>query len=141
MQLVILSEEHLRLDTAVDGDGFSVEGGNFGALQMLGASLALCTASVIHSYAETANLDIYGLSVEIRWEYAEEPHRVGSYQMTLHLPESVPVARHHAIVRAANTCAVHNTLQHSPTIGTAVKVFASAAEPADHHEHHHDHEA
>ncbi len=143
MELVILSDEHIRLDTAGDGDGLSVEGEPFGPLQMLAASMALCVASVIQAYGETAKLDLHGMAVELQWEYAEDPHRVGSYQMTLHLPESVPVARHHAIVRAADTCAVHNTLTHSPSIGTAVTVFAAAAEqmrPHAHH-HHHDHEA
>ena len=137
MQLHILTDEHIRLDTAGGGDGLTVEGENFGPLQMLAASLALCTVSVIHSYAETANLDLEGLAVELRWEYAEEPYRVGRYDMTLHLPESLPTARHRPILRAAETCTVHHTLQHPPTIATAIETFIAVDDGHAAHHHHH----
>lgn len=141
MQITVLAPDHLRLDTALGDDGLSVEG-EFGPLQMLAASLALCTASVTHTYAETASFDLFGLAVEIRWDYADDPYRVGRYDITLHLPESVPVARHRAIIRAADTCTVHQTLTHSPTIETVVQTFTPDQLAAPHlhagsHEHEH----
>ncbi len=124
MQLVMLDEAHVRLDTAAGGDGLSIEGDDFGPLPMLATSLALCTASVIHAYAETAHLDVHGFAVEVRWDYVDDPYRVGHFDLTLHLPASVPAARHRAILRAADTCTVHQTLTHSSTIETAVQTFA-----------------
>lgn len=138
MQLTVRDEQHIYLDTAAGGDDFAVEGGGFGPLQMLASSLALCTASVIHSYAETAHLDVFGLAVEVRWEYVEDPHRVGRFDITLHLPKSMPAVRHRAIIRAADTCAVHQTLHHSPAFATRIETLEH--EPVhEHHQHHHHH--
>jgi uncharacterized OsmC-like protein len=97
----------------------------------------------VHSYGETAGLDLGGFAVEVEWEYAEDPHRVGRYHMTLHVPEGVPPARHRAIMRAAETCAVHHTLTHSPVIEAELATFVPGEHTHDHehHEHHeHDHE-
>lgn len=119
-----------------DGGGLNVTGDEFGPLQMLATSLALCTASVVHAYGETAQLSLDGFAVAVAWEYADGPHRVGSFALTLHLPATVPEGRHRAILRAAETCTVHNTLLHSPAITSAVAPLADA--PAVHH---HVHEA
>ena len=143
MQLTVLDEQHIHLDTAAGGDDLTVGGGSFGPLQMLAASLALCTASVIHSYAETAKLDVAGLAIEVRWEYVEDPYRVGRFDLTLHLPESLPAARHRAIIRAADTCTVHQTLHHSAAFETKIETIAGDAAPAQHQHHHahHEHES
>lgn len=132
MQLTILDEQRVRL--AADGDGLNVVGDHFGPLQMLATSLALCTASVVHAYAETAQLDLNGLAVEVAWEFSDDPHRVGAYDLTLHVPATIPPARHRALIRAADTCTVHNTLQHSPQMTTQVAVFDPSA--SDDHPHH-----
>ncbi len=151
MLVHVLADEHIRLETAGDA-GMAVEGEPFGPLQMLATSLALCTASVIQSYAETANLDVVGFAVEVRWVYVEDPHRVGHYHMTLHLPSSLPAARHRAVLRAAEACTVHATLLHRPAIDTDLQTFDPAevdphaghehhAEPEPQTEHRHEHEA
>lgn len=138
MLLRILDQTHIRLETDAGEAGLAVEGENFGALQMLATSLALCTASVVQAYGETARLSLEGFAVEVVWEYVEEPHRVGAYTMTLFLPEALSTARHRAIMRAAETCAVHQTLTHPPTIKTELATF----EPEAHtHHHQHDHQA
>ena len=140
MLLHVLADEHIRLETAGDA-GLAVEGEPFGPLQMLATSLALCTASVIQSYAETANLDAQGFAVEVRWVYAEDPHRVGQYHLTLHLPSSLPAARHRAVLRAAEACTVHATLLHQPAIDTDLQTFDPAeADPHAGHQHHAEHE-
>ncbi len=136
MLLTIIDEEHIRLDMGGE-DGLNVEGDSFGPLPMLAASLALCSASVILSYAETAGLDMEGLSIDLRWEYVSDPHRVGRYDMTLHIPATVPETRHRAIVRAADTCTVHATLLHPPLIETTVQTFEPGERPSVHHHHHH----
>lgn len=138
MLVRILDERHIRLETAAGEDGLAVEGENFGPLQMLATSLALCTASVVQAYGETARLSLGGFAVEVKWEYVEEPHRVGAYTMTLFLPEALSTARHRAILRAAETCTVHQTLTHPPAIKTELAMFEPEA-----HTHHnlHDHKA
>jgi uncharacterized OsmC-like protein len=138
MLVRILDETHVRLETDAGGDGLAVEGENFGPLQMLATSLALCTVSVVHSYGETAGLDLTGFAVEVWWEYVDDPYRVGHYDMTVHVPEGLPAARHRAIIRAAETCTVHHTLTHSPVIETRLATFTPGEHAAHHHHHHHD---
>ncbi len=144
MLLTILGSEHIWLDTGGEDEGLAVEGENFGPVQMLAASLALCTASVIHSYGENARLDLTGLAIEIQWEFAEDPRRVGSYHITLHVPPGISEARHRAIVRAADTCTVHTTLSHPPKFATVVQTadpdhLAHHHHQRHHHHHHHEH--
>ncbi|GAC1565094.1 MAG: hypothetical protein NVS2B7_39240 [Herpetosiphon sp.] len=135
MQLTIVTDEHVRLNTA--GDGFDVIGDHFGPLQMLAASLAICTASVVLAYADTAHLSVDGFGIDLTWNYVDDPYRVGTYQMTLLIPATVPPARHKALLRAAETCTVHNTLLHAPTIATEIGAIDPAA--AAHGEHVHVH--
>ena len=139
MLVRILDETHVRLDTDAGGEGLAVEGENFGPLQMLATSLALCTVSVVHSYGETAGLDLTGFAVEVWWEYVDDPYRVGHYDMTVHVPEGLPAARHRAIIRAAETCTVHHTLTHSPVIETRLATFTPGEHAAHHHHHHTEH--
>ena len=120
MELLILDEEHIRLDTAAGDRDLAIEGGSFGPVQMLATSLALCTAAVVQTYAETAHLDVTGFIVDIRWSYADAPYRVGHYEVALYLPPGVPTARHGAIMRATKACTVHNTLLHAPHIETVL---------------------
>lgn len=139
MELVILADEHIRLETDHPDEGLNIDGEPFGPLQMLATSLALCTASTIQSYAETAKLDINGFAIELHWHYVNDPYRVGGYEMTLHLPEHLPEARQRAIARAADTCTVHQTLHHSATVATAIQTFShiSVAQDEQHLHHHH----
>ncbi len=142
MELVILADEHIRLETNHPDEGLNIDGEPFGPLQMLATSLALCTASTIQSYAETARLNIDGLALELHWHYVDDPYRVGGYEMTLHLPEHLPEARRRAIARAADTCTVHQTLHHSAMVATAIQTFShiSVAQDEQHvHDHHHHH--
>ncbi len=149
MLLTVVTPEQILLETGNYNEGLAVQGDEFGPVQMLAASLALCTASVIQSYGETAQLDLEGLAIEVQWDFAEDPRRVGNYRVVLHLPASVPENRHRAIVRAADTCTVHQTLSHSPTLETTIQPFEPGHAPHIHHHHehehheheHHDHEA
>jgi uncharacterized OsmC-like protein len=141
MLLRILNETHIRLETNAGEDGLAVEGESFGALQMLATSLALCTASVVQAYGDTARLTLDGFAVEVEWEYVQNPHRVGAYVMTLFLPDGLSTARQRAIIRAAETCAVHQTLSHPPAIKTELATFEPEAHTHHHHHHEHDHQA
>lgn len=122
MLLHILDTEHIRLE--MDGtDGLDVHGEEFGPIQMLAASLALCTASVMRDYAATAQFHLRQFTVDVRWNYAEHPYRVGHMHMTLEVGPDVPPSRHKALLRAAeHHCTVHNTLTHTTHIMTTLEV-------------------
>lgn len=104
------------------GGGLSVreeEGGRFGPLPMLAASLGTCTLSVLLSWAENADLDPSELEVVVRWEYVDDPYRVGSYEQEIRWP-GLPEDRWTAARRVADQCTVHHTLEHPPEMSTRV---------------------
>ncbi|HEX2037093.1 MAG TPA: OsmC family protein [Chloroflexota bacterium] len=129
MRLTIAGERHIRLE--VSAGGLDVAGGDeLSPLQLLAASLATCTGAVLLTYGTTAKLDLRGLAVDVRWDYAGAPQRVARYAVTLHLPGTVPVGRHKAILRAAETCTVHRTLQQPPSISTEIATPDAVPAPA-----------
>jgi uncharacterized OsmC-like protein len=87
----------------------------YSPFHMMASGLAFCTFSVMHAWAEHAKLDASDLSLEISWTFADEPHRVGTYDVRLRWP-SLPEQRLDAAMRVAELCAVHATLAHPPDI-------------------------
>jgi len=133
VKITLLSDEAVRFD-ATPGP-LTIEAPSaeqsYSPFHMLGSSLAVCTHSLVHSWATHANLDADDLAIEVRWTFAERPHRVGAIDLTLDWP-SLPENRREAALRAAKLCPVHATLSHPPTItiGTASGDRASAAADA-----------
>lgn len=115
MKIRLLSDESIRVEN--DGGPMTVEAESasqqYSPFHMLASGLAICTYSVIHSWATHAKLDASDLAVEVAWDFAEKPHRVGSYAMRFIWP-SLPEARRESALRAAKLCAAHATFQHTP---------------------------
>jgi uncharacterized OsmC-like protein len=120
VKITLLSDEAVRFD-ATPGP-LTIEAPaaeqSYSPFHMLGSSLAVCTHSLVHSWATHANLDADDLAIEVRWTFAERPHRVGTIDLTLDWP-SLPENRREAAQRAAKLCPVHATLSHPPTITIA----------------------
>ena len=92
----------------------------YSPFHMVASGLATCVYSVLVSWAGHASISADDLAIEIGWEFAEQPHRVGKYQMVLEWP-SLPEARRAVALRAASLCPVHKTLEHSPEIAAEVR--------------------
>ena len=86
---------------------------------MLASSLAVCTYSILQSWATNADLPAADLAVEVGFEYVEKPHRIGSMEVSLDWP-SLPAGRRDAARRAAALCTIHRTLHAPPEITTSV---------------------
>lgn len=121
MKITLLSDDRIRVDDTpgpltVEAESAEMQ---YSPFHMVASGLATCTLSVLESWASHANLDTTKLAVEVSWRYAEKPHRVGNYDVTLHWP-GLPEERRAAATRAAALCAVHNTLGHPPAIAVQV---------------------
>ena len=128
MKITLLSDDAVRFDP---GPGpLTVEAPTaeqtYSPFHMLGSSLAVCTHSVLYSWATHARLHADDLAIEVRWTFADHPHRVGAIDMTLEWP-SLPENRREAAKRAAALCTIHATLSHPPTIGVGHTVPARGA--------------
>lgn len=119
MKITLTSDSSIRLDateSAMTIEAPSAEQ-QYSPFHMLASALAYCTWSVMQSWATHAKLDASALAIEVRWEFAEDPHRVGAIHMTYHWP-GLPEQRRAAAKRVAETCAIHRTLHLPPHVTT-----------------------
>ena len=127
MKIILLGEDALRLEA--EAGPMTIEAlsadQQYSPFHMLASGLAYCIFSILHSWGETVKLGADDLAVEVRWSFADEPHRVGAMAVSLDWP-SLPAARTAVAQRVATLCPIHATLHRSPEITIA----RSGAEPA-----------
>ena len=117
MKITLLSEDAIRLDPipgALTVEASSAEM-NYSPFHMLASGLATCTFSVLHSWASHAKIPIDDLTLEVRWTFGEDPHRVSDLAITFDWP-SLPANRVAAARRVSEMCTIHATLMHPPRI-------------------------
>src|SRR5215208_5692933 len=121
MKITLLSDDAIRLEATpgmltIEADS---ESQSFSPFHMVAAGLAVCTYSVLASWASHAKVNADDLSVDVQWKFAEDPHRVGDYRVVLHW-ESLPAERHTVAKRVAELCAVKQTFSHPPAVTTEI---------------------
>ena len=108
------SEPGLHVQGEAAGDGLD-------AVQMLVASLALCSAAVLDEYAHgPLHIDPRNLRLRVRWEISHRPHRISRIEVEAVWPE-LPAERRDAVARAIASCAIHRTLEQPPELITRVR--------------------
>lgn len=121
MKITLISDDAIRLEQTpgpLTVEAQSAEQ-QYSPFHMLASSLAACTLSVLASWATHAGLNPDGLAIEVRWEFAENPHRVGTICIALHWP-GLPAERAKTAERVAALCPIHGTLTHSPKLTTTI---------------------
>ena len=121
MKIILLSDERIRLEGTAGPMTIEADSPEryYSPFHMLASGLATCIYSVLGSWATNSKIPVEDLAIEVGWEFVEEPHRVGRYDVALHWP-SLPEGRRAAAQRAAHLCTVHKTLEHPPEIETRV---------------------
>jgi uncharacterized OsmC-like protein len=136
MKITLLADDVIRLDP-VPGP-LTVEAASaemqYSPFHMLASGLATCTFSVLYSWATHAKVPVDDLTLEVHWQFADEPHRVSDMAVIFDWP-SLPANRLAAAKRVAELCTVHATLSHPPKI----EVLSAADVPAHEHAHEHAH--
>jgi uncharacterized OsmC-like protein len=95
-------------------------------LELVPTGLGTCVALFVQQFLATRGLDATGLTVEVRTEGAANPHRIGRFDVAVHIPGGVPEKYREAVRRAAEGCTVHHTLTHQPQIAVTIDAPASA---------------
>jgi uncharacterized OsmC-like protein len=117
MKILLTSAESLRVEPT--SGPLTIEAPtadmSYGPFHMLGSSLAMCTFSVLQSWATNKSLGVDDLRIDVSWSFVEKPHRVGSMNVKLEWP-SLAADMWPRALRVANLCGIHNTLTHSPEI-------------------------
>jgi uncharacterized OsmC-like protein len=96
---------------------------SYSPFHMVAGGLAYCTFSVMYAWAEHAGLEAHDLTLDVSWTFADDPHRVGAFDIRFTWP-SLPAKRLDAAKRVAEMCTIHATLTHSP----AITIDGSAAQ-------------
>jgi uncharacterized OsmC-like protein len=121
MKITLIADDAIRLEPLPGPMTIEAESPDqqYSPFHMLGSGLAVCTHSVLASWSSNAKLNSDDIVIEVRWTFAEEPHRIGTIGMTVLWP-SLPANRQSAAQRVAHMCAIHATLTQPPSVGTAV---------------------
>lgn len=80
------------------------------------ASLAACVGFYARRYLARHRLDATGLRVEVAWDMATKPSRVGEVTLRVVVPAGVPEERRAGLLAQASHCTVHNTLHQPPPV-------------------------
>jgi uncharacterized OsmC-like protein len=136
MKITLLADDAIRLEPvpgALTIEAPTAEA-SYSPFHMLASGLATCTFSVLHSWATHAKIPVDGLTIEVHWHFADDPHRVGEIGLTFDWPE-LPANRRTAAKRVAEMCTVHATLLHPPhiTIAAADELAAPSADAGPAH--------
>ena len=128
MKFTLLTDESIRLEP-IPGpmtiEALTAEQ-SYSPFHMVAGGLAYCTFSVMYAWAEHAKLNADDLVIDVTWTFADDPYRVGSYDLRFTWP-SLPAKRLAAAKRVAEMCTLHATFLHPPTI--RIDGTASATEP------------
>ena len=131
MKITLLSEESIRLEGA--GGPLTIEAESaeqiYSPFHMLASGLAVCTYSILASWATNAKLSPTDLAIEVGWSFAEKPHRVGDIRLTFEWP-SLPAERAETAKRVAALCPIHATFHHLPSVSIEAADAGTAAPEA-----------
>jgi uncharacterized OsmC-like protein len=117
MKITLTSDESIKLEPSTGPltiEAPSADKG-YSPFHMLGSALATCTFSVLSSYAANKNLHVDDLSVDVSWDFVDNPHRVGNMKVKVDWP-SLPSEMWPRALRVANLCGIHNTLTHPASV-------------------------
>jgi len=87
--------------------------------EFLLASLGTCAGFYAAQYLRTRSLQTGGLEITVSAEKATQPARLGSFRIDVFAPGLDP-QHEEGLLRAVKACLIHHTLEHTPTIETAV---------------------
>ncbi|KKR31818.1 MAG: hypothetical protein UT63_C0059G0001 [Candidatus Gottesmanbacteria bacterium GW2011_GWC2_39_8] len=79
------------------------------------ASLGSCIGVYVLAYCKNAKINTEGMAINVKWEKAKDPDRIGTIKVDIKLPEDVG-KRKAALLKVAEHCLVHNTITHLPII-------------------------
>jgi putative redox protein len=82
--------------------------------ELMVTSLGGCIALYVTEYLKQIGLDPAGTMVEMRFEMADAPRRVGRLRAKVEVPAGIPENRRAAVQRVAEHCPVHHTLHGVP---------------------------
>jgi len=85
------------------------------------AALGSCAGIFASRYLETAKISAENMSLEVDWDYADNPQRLGRADITVKLPGVELGKRESGLISAVKKCIVHNTLKNPPEMDVKIE--------------------
>ena len=102
-----LSGAKITTDAPPDNQG---EGRSFSPTDLVAAALGSCIMTIIGIYADNHNLHIEKMTMRVEKNMGQQPRRIASLPVHIHLPKNIPFDERTKIEAAARACPVHKTL-------------------------------
>lgn len=114
----IVSGKHQVITDQPTDDGGTDEG--MSPVELFIGSLAGCVGYFVSRYCARHAIPAEGFTIEADWSMAEQPHRVGSVEMRLHLPATLTQVQQERLLKVAHGCTVHQSLAVPPNVAIAL---------------------
>jgi putative redox protein len=112
--------EAAGMELVVDRDAPDGSKQGFRPVELLLGALGACTAGTLLSFAESQEVAIDGISVELVAETSKSPERVSGITMRVTLPEGLSPKADAQLRRLVDRCKIHNTLRLPPEVSVEV---------------------
>ncbi|WP_447976917.1 OsmC family protein [Candidatus Nitrospira bockiana] len=83
-------------------------------------SLAACVAYFVTRYCTRHGLPTEGFRIDVDWGMAEQPHRVGTISLRLHVPVEITDGHRERLLKVAHGCTVHQSLMVPPKVDITI---------------------
>jgi putative redox protein len=94
--------------------------------ELMLASLGTCAGYYAVQYLKNWKLPMDGLRLRVTAEKVKPPARLDEFRIEIDYLEVLDARHREGLVRAVNSCLIHNTLLHSPTIRVEVNSSQAA---------------
>jgi ribosomal protein S12 methylthiotransferase accessory factor len=84
--------------------------------ELLVGSLGACIAMMVQRYCDRHGYTDGEVSASLTYELAENPTRLGAVTIDLEIPQDVPEDKRDVVLRIAEACPIHATLEQPPDI-------------------------
>src|SRR5512140_3020536 len=107
MKITLVGEDGIRLEPTTGPMTIEAESPDqlYSPFHMMASGLAFCTYSVLASWGSNAKMQSDDIAIEVRWTFADDPHRIGEVDMKIEWP-SLPEPRKPVAERVAALCAI-----------------------------------
>ncbi len=96
-------------------------------IELLGAALGTCVALYVQQFCASRGLPHEGMRVEVQTRGAQNPNRIGLFDVKVVLPEAVPPAYGELLERVARSCPAHHTLVEGAEVAVRIESGAGAS--------------
>ncbi len=96
-------------------------------IELLGAALGTCVALYVQQFCASRGLAYEGMRVELQQLGAQNPNRIGRFDVKVILPEPVPPQYAEMLERVARSCPAHHTFAEGAEMALTIESGAAAS--------------